>query len=121
MMTFTTIPTTPLPSGEAVTILGQGTWGVAEDPRRRQAAVATLGFGLDGGMTLLDTAEMYGEGVPKRSLLRRSLDAVIRCSSSVISKHWSRYLWVQSSQRIKSCTLCCVEVVRGIYCPGAET
>jgi diketogulonate reductase-like aldo/keto reductase len=61
-MTFTPIPITPLPSGEAVPILGQGTWGMGEDPRKRKAEAAALRFGIDLGMTLIDTVEMHGEG-----------------------------------------------------------
>ncbi len=56
------IPTTHLPSGEAVPILGQGTWGMGEDPRKRKQEVTALRQGLDLGMTLIDTAEMYGNG-----------------------------------------------------------
>jgi diketogulonate reductase-like aldo/keto reductase len=54
--------TTKLPSGEAVPVLGQGTWGMGEDPAMRQEEIAALQFGLDSGMTLIDTAEMYGDG-----------------------------------------------------------
>jgi diketogulonate reductase-like aldo/keto reductase len=43
-------------------VLGQGTWRMGEDPSRRQSEVAALRFGLDLGMNLIDTAEMYGEG-----------------------------------------------------------
>jgi diketogulonate reductase-like aldo/keto reductase len=43
-------------------ILGQGTWNMGEDPSARAAEVAALRLGLDLGMTLIDTAEMYGEG-----------------------------------------------------------
>jgi diketogulonate reductase-like aldo/keto reductase len=43
-------------------VLGQGTWGMAEDPRRRAEEVAALRFGFDLGMTLIDTAEMYASG-----------------------------------------------------------
>jgi len=42
--------------------LGQGTWNMGEDPSARAAEVAALRFGMDLGMTLIDTAEMYGEG-----------------------------------------------------------
>jgi len=56
------IPTTALPSGERIPILGQGTWRMGEDPRRRSDEVAALRLGLDLGMRLIDTAEMYGEG-----------------------------------------------------------
>jgi len=56
------IRTTRLPSGEAIPSLGQGTWGMAEDPRRRKDEVAALRLGFDLGMTLVDTAEMYADG-----------------------------------------------------------
>src|ERR1700754_663355 len=56
------VPTTALPSGEAVPVLGQGTWMMAEDRRPRRDEVAALKLGLDLGMTLIDTAEMYAEG-----------------------------------------------------------
>jgi diketogulonate reductase-like aldo/keto reductase len=56
------VRTTRLPSGEAVPVLGQGTWGMAEDARRRKDEVAALRLGLDLGMTLIDTAEMYADG-----------------------------------------------------------
>ncbi len=55
-------PTTRLPSGEAVPILGQGTWNMGEDPRKRKQEVTVLRRGLDLGMTLIDTAEMYADG-----------------------------------------------------------
>ncbi|MFE2593128.1 aldo/keto reductase [Streptomyces anthocyanicus] len=51
-----------LPGGVAVTALGQGTWGMGENPGRRAAEVSALRAGLDLGMTLVDTAEMYGDG-----------------------------------------------------------
>ena len=51
-----------LPSGAGIPVLGQGTWNMGEDPAARQAEVAALRLGLELGMTLIDTAEMYGEG-----------------------------------------------------------
>lgn len=51
-----------LPSGKTVPVLGQGTWMMGEQASQRQAEVAALRLGLDLGMTLIDTAEMYGEG-----------------------------------------------------------
>jgi diketogulonate reductase-like aldo/keto reductase len=51
-----------LPCGESVAALGQGTWNIGEDPRRRQEEIATLRRGIDLGLTLIDTAEMYGDG-----------------------------------------------------------
>src|SRR5262245_38889179 len=61
-MATATMRTIPLPSGEEIPVLGQGTWQLGEDPRRRAAEVAALRAGLDLGMTLIDTAEMYGDG-----------------------------------------------------------
>lgn len=58
----TRVRTTLLPSGRPIPVLGQGTWRMGEDASRRQAEIAALRLGLDLGMTLIDTAEMYGEG-----------------------------------------------------------
>ncbi len=41
---------------------GQGTWGMGEDRAKRKTEIAALRLGLDLGMNLIDTAEMYGEG-----------------------------------------------------------
>lgn len=51
-----------LPSGESVPALGMGTWMIGESRARRAEEIATLQHGIDLGMTLIDTAEMYGEG-----------------------------------------------------------
>ncbi|WP_448664757.1 aldo/keto reductase [Sphingomonas sp. CJ20] len=51
-----------LPGGEQVPNLGQGTWMMGEDPARRADEIAALRTGIDLGMTLIDTAEMYGDG-----------------------------------------------------------
>jgi len=56
------VRTTTLPSGAAVPVLGQGTWPMAEDPRLHDQEVAALRSGLDLGLTLIDTAEMYADG-----------------------------------------------------------
>ena len=51
-----------LPSGEQVPALGQGTWYMGEDRAARKDEVAALQLGVDLGLTLIDTAEMYAEG-----------------------------------------------------------
>ena len=56
------IPTITLPSGETVPALGQGTWFMGEVVRRAADEATALRIGLDLGMTLIDTAEMYGSG-----------------------------------------------------------
>lgn len=56
------VPTIALPSGEEIPVLGQGTWRMAEDRRKRRTEIEALRLGLDLGMTLIDTAEMYADG-----------------------------------------------------------
>lgn len=51
-----------LPDGTEVPALGQGTWRMGERGADRRAEAATLRLGLDLGLTLVDTAEMYAEG-----------------------------------------------------------
>ena len=54
--------TVALPSGERVPAFGQGTWHMGENRAIRAEEIQTLRLGLDLGATLIDTAEMYGEG-----------------------------------------------------------
>ena len=54
--------TVALPSGERVPALGQGTWNMGDREATRAAELAALRLGLDNGLTLIDTAEMYGDG-----------------------------------------------------------
>jgi diketogulonate reductase-like aldo/keto reductase len=51
-----------LPDGKRVAVLGQGTWRTGENARAHKDEVAALRLGIELGMTLIDTAEMYGEG-----------------------------------------------------------
>src|SRR5215472_12940119 len=59
-----------LRSGERVPALGQGTWHMGEDRRRADAEAAALRLGIDLGMTLIDTAEMYGSGGAEEVIAR---------------------------------------------------
>jgi aldehyde reductase len=51
-----------LPCGEAVPALGQGTWHIGDDARTRAQEIDCIRRGIDLGLTLIDTAEMYGDG-----------------------------------------------------------
>jgi|SRR5882672_3674761 len=51
-----------LPAGERVPALGQGTWYMGDHRAQRAEEIATIRLGLDLGLTLIDTAEMYGDG-----------------------------------------------------------
>lgn len=62
MLSAAVVRSTTLPQGEAVPALGQGTWGMAEGRHSRDEEITALRTGLDLGMTLIDTAEMYANG-----------------------------------------------------------
>jgi diketogulonate reductase-like aldo/keto reductase len=49
-------------AGTRVPVIGQGTWRMGEDRRQRAREVAALREGLELGLRLIDSAEMYGEG-----------------------------------------------------------
>ncbi len=54
--------TVRLPDGREVPAIGQGTWRIGEGQRTAKEEEAALRLGIDLGMTLIDTAEMYGDG-----------------------------------------------------------
>ncbi len=54
--------TVALPDGTTIPALGQGTWHMGERGSAAKAEVAALRLGIDLGVTLIDTAEMYGNG-----------------------------------------------------------
>lgn len=56
------IPTVTLPDGSTVPALGQGTWFMGERAEHAGAEIRALQLGVDLGMTLIDTAEMYADG-----------------------------------------------------------
>ena len=52
--------------GTTVPVLGQGTWEIGDDPARRDEEQAALARGIDLGLTVIDTAELYGDGRSER-------------------------------------------------------
>src|SRR5699024_5759857 len=51
-----------LPNGAVMPKMGQGTWFIGDDPNRRGDEIDAVREGIRRGMTLIDTAEMYGDG-----------------------------------------------------------
>ena len=47
---------------EKLTGLGIGTWNIGEDLKKKKDEMAAIRYGLDNGVNIIDTAEMYGEG-----------------------------------------------------------
>ncbi len=72
-------------SGAPVLRLGQGTWHLAEHPERRSSEIAALQRGLELGMNLIDTAEMYGGG-RSESLIGEAIHSTARDSLFLVSK-----------------------------------
>src|SRR4028118_185147 len=90
-----------LPNGEAIPALGQGTWQMAEDASRRTQEINALRLGLELGMTLIDTAEMYGEGAAEELVaeaIAGRRDEVFLVSK-VYPHHASRAGVVQACER----------------------
>jgi diketogulonate reductase-like aldo/keto reductase len=60
------IRTTTIPGGDKLPVLGQGTWRMGEDREKRRTEVSALRTGIELGMTVIDTAEMYADGGAER-------------------------------------------------------
>jgi len=58
--------TVELPGGERIPVLGQGTYRMGEDPAARRREIAALRTGIELGLTVIDTAEMYADGGAER-------------------------------------------------------
>ncbi|HVC57068.1 MAG TPA: aldo/keto reductase [Stellaceae bacterium] len=78
------LPRVTLPNGESVLAFGQGTWHMGEDRRRAAAEEAALKLGIELGLTLIDTAEMYGSGTAEEIVARAG--AGVRERLFIVSK-----------------------------------
>jgi diketogulonate reductase-like aldo/keto reductase len=65
-MAARSIPTVRLPDGTDMPVYGLGTWRMGESARARTDEVKALRHGIDRGVTLIDTAEMYSDGEAER-------------------------------------------------------
>ena len=92
MHNHASVPTVTLPGGEKVPALGQGTWMMATRRQRRADEMAALRLGVDLGMTVIDTAEMYGDGAAEELVANALGDrrGEIFLVSKVMPQHASR-------------------------------
>lgn len=74
-----------LPNGTAIPLLGQGTWKMGDNKGKEAEEIAALQEGIALGMTLLDTAEMYGEGRSER-LIGKAIAPFSRQDLYLVSK-----------------------------------
>jgi diketogulonate reductase-like aldo/keto reductase len=96
-----TIPTTPMPDGGAMPVFGLGTWRMGERDDDARTEVAALRYALERGVTLLDTAEMYGSGGSERMVgeaVKGRRDAVF-IVSKVLPSNASRAGTVAACER----------------------
>lgn len=88
-------------SGLELPHLGLGTWRMGEDTARRKEEVAALELGLELGVTLIDTAEMYGAGgaeeVVAEAIRGRREDATL--VSKVLPENASRRGTISAAER----------------------
>ncbi len=78
--------TIELPSGRQIPVFGMGTWRMGEDSRKKQAEIAALRRGMALGISLIDTAEMYGEGGAEKVIGEALADAFRRSEVFLVSK-----------------------------------
>ncbi len=74
-----------LKSGISVPAIGQGTWKIGDHPDKREQEIAALRTGIKHGMTLIDTAEMYGSG-RSESLVGEAIAPYDREGLFIVSK-----------------------------------
>ncbi len=67
--------------------LGMGTWGIGEDASKKKDELAALRYGLDHGIKVIDTAEMYGEGKSEK-LIGEAIRGYDRSKIFLISKFY---------------------------------
>ena len=94
-----------LPGGDEVVALGQGTWRMGERRAARKDEVAALRHGIANGMTLIDTAEMYGSGGAEKVVgeaIRGQRDAVYLVSK-VLPSNAGRKRMVRSCEKSLKC------------------
>ena len=89
-----------LKDGTPVPVLGQGTWYMGEKYQKRDQEIAALRYGIENGMTLIDTAEMYGDGASEK-LVGEAIEPFAREDLFLVSKV---YPWNAGKKHIfKSC------------------
>jgi diketogulonate reductase-like aldo/keto reductase len=79
-----TLPRVTLPDGESVPAFGLGTWHMGEDRRRAAEEAKAVRLGIELGMTLIDTAEMYGNGAAEEIVAEAA--AGLRDQLFIVSK-----------------------------------
>lgn len=72
---------------EKLTGLGIGTWGLGENHKKKKDEIAAIRYGLDHGLNIIDTAEMYGDGKSEK-LIGEAIKGYDRNKLFLISKFY---------------------------------
>lgn len=67
--------------------LGMGTWNMGEDSKKKKNEIESIRYGLDNGVKIIDTAEMYGEGKSEK-LIGEAIKGYDRSQMYIISKFY---------------------------------
>ena len=103
-------------SGQTVGPIGQGTWYLGEDPDRFDAECSALRAGVEAGMNLIDTAEMYGDGAAEE-LVGRAIQGLDRDKLFLASKVYPFTLHLLLCSEIRNATLTidCYSVTKTLF------
>ncbi|PKO28013.1 MAG: aldo/keto reductase [Betaproteobacteria bacterium HGW-Betaproteobacteria-5] len=110
-----------LPSGERVPALGMGTWMMGENPGNRNEEIATLQHGVDLGVALIDTAEMYGEGASEQLVgeaIKGRRDRVFLVSKVYPHNASANGMLAACERSLKRLTIECLDLYL-LHWPGA--
>ena len=77
--------TVKLSNGAVVPAIGQGTWYIGERTSKRAQEIDAIRAGIEAGMTLVDTAEMYGNGLSEK-LVGEAISSAVRKNLFIVSK-----------------------------------
>ena len=77
--------TVRLSNGAVVPAIGQGTWYIGERTSKRAQEIDAIRAGIEAGMTLVDTAEMYGNGLSEK-LVGEAISSAVRKNLFIVSK-----------------------------------
>lgn len=80
-----------------VPAIGMGTWYMGEDPDKRSQEIKALQTGIEHGLTLIDTAEMYGEGLAEE-LVGEAIKPYDRSQLTLVTKV---YPWNASGDKMR--------------------
>ena len=83
---MTAVRTIKLPNGRRIPVFGMGTWRMGESNRNRQTEIAALRRGMELGVSLIDTAEMYGEGEAEKVIGEALAGTSLRSEVFLVSK-----------------------------------